>query len=170
MRNGVQKVAGAVQRVDDPAVRSVRPFQRAAFFLQKTVAGADFQQIFAQSLFGIQIGRRSKIRGAFFGNLQFFQFSEIAGQSASGLLHRLNHDVQIGGQSRNKAVLPGFAVLFDGIRLSDGKGRSLNMSGFFGFFLKKRNGPFFDFGFSLLNFPFRRPVFRHGFAHRRFPK
>src|SRR5439155_19670806 len=64
MRDAVEKIGRAVERVDDPAVMRVAAFAGAAFLEQEAVAGAGAQQLGAQRPLGPQISGRDKIAGA----------------------------------------------------------------------------------------------------------
>src|SRR6185437_12270812 len=85
VRNAVQEIGGAVERIDDPCVRSVGAFAAAAFLAEKAVAGARFDQFLIERFFRAPVGGGNEIRGALERDLQLFQFAEIALERARSL-------------------------------------------------------------------------------------
>jgi len=57
MRNAVQKIQCAVERIDDPAVRFVAAFARAAFLAEKAIAWSRKLEFLAQTLRGAAVRR-----------------------------------------------------------------------------------------------------------------
>ena len=64
MRNAVQEIRRAVERIDDPGVGLVVARLVAAFLAEKAVAGASLGQFGAQDIFGSPVGRADEIRRA----------------------------------------------------------------------------------------------------------
>src|SRR5581483_1782285 len=56
MRDAVQEIGGAVERVDDQAMRLVGAFVAAAFLAEKAVAGPRMAELLAQDFLGATIG------------------------------------------------------------------------------------------------------------------
>ncbi len=56
MRNAVQEIGCAVERVDDPGVGLVGAFVAAAFFAEKAIARPRARQLVAQDLLGAAVG------------------------------------------------------------------------------------------------------------------
>src|ERR1035437_1496473 len=52
LRNAVQEIGGAVERIDDPAMRLVGALALASFFTQKAVTGPRLAQLGEQRLLG----------------------------------------------------------------------------------------------------------------------
>ena len=84
-RNAVQEVAGAVERVDDPAVGLVRALDHAALLHQEAVARAGLGQLPVQRLLGAVVGAGGEVGRALDGDLQLLQLAEVARQPAAGL-------------------------------------------------------------------------------------
>ena len=93
MRDPVQEIGGAVERVDDPAVVWIGSFGRALFLEQQTIAGAGAQQLGLQCALGAQIGGRDEIARALDRDLQLLDFAEIAVEGAGRLERGVGHDV-----------------------------------------------------------------------------
>ncbi len=58
MRNAVQEVGGAVERIDDPDIGLVGAFARAAFLADEAVAGPRLGQFLVKRLLGALVGER----------------------------------------------------------------------------------------------------------------
>src|ERR1022692_100480 len=97
LRNAVQKIGGAVERVDDPAVRLVGALARTSFLAEKAVTGPRLGELLVQRLLGAAIGGRDEIRRALERDLQLLQFAEIALERARGLARGGDHHVEQGG-------------------------------------------------------------------------
>jgi len=82
MRNAVQEICCAVQWVNNETVGFIRAFYLAAFFEQEAISGTSFGEHFNNRFFGHFIRARDEISWAFAGDLQMFDFVEIAQQSA----------------------------------------------------------------------------------------
>jgi hypothetical protein len=65
MRQAVQEIRCAVQRIDDPAAGGVGPLDLVAFLGQPAVIGARCGQLFADDLLGPCIGARDEIAAPF---------------------------------------------------------------------------------------------------------
>ena len=65
MRDAVEEVGGAVERVDDPAVLGILAGHLAALLHEEGVAGAGPRQLGADDLLGLAIGRLTKSAGPF---------------------------------------------------------------------------------------------------------
>src|SRR5262249_19144020 len=72
-RDAMQKIASAVERVDDPAVCLVRAFDRAALLHEEAVAWPGFGQLPVERLLGTVIGAAGKVGGALDRHLQLLQ-------------------------------------------------------------------------------------------------
>jgi hypothetical protein len=95
-RQPVQEVGGAVERVDDPAVRLVGALDVAALLHDETVAGARPGELAKERLLGAVIGGRDKVAGALDGHLQLLDLAEVARQAAAGLARGGDHHVHEG--------------------------------------------------------------------------
>ena len=60
LRNAVQEIGGAVERIDDPAVRLVGALALAAFLAEKAVTGPRLAQFGEQRLLGAAVGGRRR--------------------------------------------------------------------------------------------------------------
>ena len=94
MRNRMEEVGGAVERIDDPAMALVGAGMRTAFFAQKTIVGPCFNEFRANDRLGSMIGRADEIARAFHRDLEMLDLAEIALKATAGAVRRLNHDVE----------------------------------------------------------------------------
>ncbi len=97
MRNAVQKIGRAVERIDDPAMGFVGAFVRAAFLAEEAVIGPRLGELFAHDLLGALVGGGDEIARPLQRNLQLLDLAEIALEAAPGAMRRLDHDVEDGG-------------------------------------------------------------------------
>ena len=96
VRNAVQEVGGAVERIDDPDIGLVGAFARAAFLADEAVAGAGLGQFVIERLFGALVGEGDEVCRTFQRNLQILDLAEIALQVAAGAARGFHHDVEKG--------------------------------------------------------------------------
>ena len=99
MRNAVQEVGGAVERIDDPAIGLVGAFNDAALFHHEAVAGARLGEFFEQRLLGFDVGGGDEIARPLARDLQILDLAEIARQRARRLARGGDHHVHQGGES-----------------------------------------------------------------------
>src|SRR5262244_268397 len=97
VRNSVQKIQRAVERIDDPAVSLVAAFARATLLAQKTVAGTRMLELVAQDFLGAQVGGGDEIGRPLERGLQMLDLAEIALERAARLARGLDHHVEEGG-------------------------------------------------------------------------
>ena len=97
VRNAVQEIGRAVERVDDPAMGLVAAFVRAAFLAEEAVIGPRLGELFAHDLLGALVGRGDEIARALERDLQLLDLAEIALEAAAGAVRRFDHDVEDGG-------------------------------------------------------------------------
>ena len=93
LRNAVQEIRGAVERIDDPGVGAVGALVLAAFFAEEAVARAGLGEFGAKCFLGLAIGGGDEIARALERDLEIFDLAEVALQCARGLARRGNHDV-----------------------------------------------------------------------------
>ena len=93
----VQKIGGAVQGIDDPAMAFVWPFNGPFLFHHEAIAWPRLRQFLEQDLFGFVVRFGHEVRRAFFRDLQLFDFAEIARQVTRRLAGRGDHDIHYGG-------------------------------------------------------------------------
>jgi len=86
--NGVEKIRCTVEGIDDETVRFVGPFDGAPLLDQESIAWPGARQLLDQNPFGAFIGHRNEVAGTFQGNLQMFDFAEIANERAPRLARR----------------------------------------------------------------------------------
>ena len=106
----MQKIGGAIERIDDPAVGLVAPLAPAAFLAEKTVAGPRFFEVGVKHFLGALVGQRDEIRRTLQRHLQVLDLAEIAFQAAAGAARGLDHDVNEGGMQHEG----GFVLALDG--------------------------------------------------------
>src|SRR6266702_196735 len=97
LRDAVQEVGGAVERIDDPGVALVAALAHAAFLADEAVTGPRLGEILVEDLFGALVGERDEIRRPLQRDLQMLDLAEIALEAAAGAARRLDHDVDSGG-------------------------------------------------------------------------
>ena len=97
LRNAVEEVGGAVERVDDPAMGLVGTVLATALLAEKAVAGPRLGEFGAQDLLGAVISRGDEIGGTLHGDLQVLHLAEVALEAATGLARGRDHDVEKGG-------------------------------------------------------------------------
>src|SRR5262249_46523635 len=94
MRNAVQKIQGAVERIDNPGVGLVGTLMPAGFLAEETIAGPRLRQLVAQDLLGTVVGGRNEIPRPFERHLQMLDLAEVALEPARRLLRSLEHHVE----------------------------------------------------------------------------
>ena len=94
MRNAVQEVGGAVERIDDPAMALVGAGAGAAFLAEEAVFGPGLGQFLVNDLFGAPIGGGDEIARALQRDLKVLDLAEIALETAAGTARRLEHDIE----------------------------------------------------------------------------
>ncbi|CEG09415.1 hypothetical protein BN961_02841 [Afipia felis] len=99
LRNAVQEVRGAVERVDDPCVALVGALAGAAFLAEEAIAGARLDEVVVEHLLGAAVGRRDEIGGSLQRHLKIFDFTQVALEAAAGAARGLDHDVDEGGMN-----------------------------------------------------------------------
>ena len=83
MRNTVQEIGGAVQRIDDPLIIVVAVLF-AAFLGQNAVVGIGLAQGLNNFLFGLHIRFTDEVVALFGGDAQPFEVIEVTEQDAAG--------------------------------------------------------------------------------------
>src|ERR1700687_3838546 len=109
LRNAVQKIGGAVERIDDPGVALVGALALAAFLADKAVTGPRLGKFGQQRLLGAAVGGGDEITRTFERDLQLLQFAEIAFERARGLARGGDHDVQESGVLHGFSLYPSLA-------------------------------------------------------------
>ena len=94
MRDAVQEIGGAVERIDDPAMRPVGADMGAAFLAEKAVIRPRLGELLAQDRFGAVIGGGDEIARPFHRHLQVLDLAEIALEAAPGPERGLDHDIE----------------------------------------------------------------------------
>ena len=102
VRNAVQEVGGAVERIDDPHIGLVGALARAAFLADEAVAGPGLGQFVVERLLRALVGRGDEIRRTFQRDLQILDLAEIALQRAAGAARGFHHDVEKGGMQHRR--------------------------------------------------------------------
>src|SRR6266851_7859236 len=105
LRNAVQEVGRAVERVDDPAMRLVGALLTAAFLADEAVTGARLGKLAAENLLGAPIRRRDEIGGSLERDLQVLDLAEIPLEAARGLAGGSDHDVDESGMEHLRPVV-----------------------------------------------------------------
>ena len=92
MRQAVQEVGGAVERIDVPAMARVGALDDAALLHDEAVAGARLFQRVAQDLLRLAVGGGDEVARALARDLQVLDLAEIALEGARRLHHGIGHD------------------------------------------------------------------------------
>ena len=96
LRDAVQEVGGAVERIDDPGVALVLAFAGAAFFADEAVTRARLGEVGVQHLLGAPVGHGDEIGRSLQRHLEMFDLAEVALEAAAGAARGLDHDVDDG--------------------------------------------------------------------------
>ena len=115
--NTVEKIRGAIERIDDPVMRLVGAFALAAFLTEKAVTGPRLHQFRVQCFLGAAVGGRHEIAGTLQRNLQFLQLAKVAFKRARGLARGGDHDVKQSGGLHDACGLPVMARVVKGGRV-----------------------------------------------------
>ena len=112
MRDAVQEIGRAVERIDDPAMMRVAALGGAAFLEQQAIAGAGPRQFVLQRALGSEVGGRDEFARPLDRDLQLLDLAEIADQAArrfqSGVRHHIDHRraYRHGGSAPDSCVAP----------------------------------------------------------------
>ena len=96
VRNAVQEVGGAVERVDDPGVALVVALAGAAFLADKAITRPCLGEVCVQHLLGTPVGHGDEIGGPLQRHLKVFDLAEVALETAAGAARGFDHDVDKG--------------------------------------------------------------------------
>jgi len=83
LRDAVQEVGGAVERIDDPGVALVAALAGAALFADEAVAGPCLGEILVDDLLGALVGERDEIGRPLQRDLEMLDLAEIALEAAA---------------------------------------------------------------------------------------
>ena len=97
LRNAVEEIGGAVERIDDPGLRRVAAVMLAAFLAEETVARPRLGQLLAQNLFRLSVGGGDEIAGPFSETCRFSHFAEVALEPARRPSRGFDHDIEKSG-------------------------------------------------------------------------
>ena len=104
MRDAVQEIGGAIERIDDPAVAPIGAGVRAAFLAEEAIVGPRLGEFLAHDLLGAAVGGGDEIARALDRHLQLLDLAEVALEASPGAMRRLDHDVENGGMQHAIAV------------------------------------------------------------------
>ena len=97
VRQAVQEVGGAVERIDDPAIVRRAAGLDAALLHDEAVVGPAALQLLLDHLLGAAVGGRDEVARPLDRDLQLLDLAEIAGEQARGLGGGADHDLETGG-------------------------------------------------------------------------
>jgi len=109
VRNPVQEVHGAVERIDNPGVGLVAALAPAPFLANETVTRSRQIELLAQDLFSAAVGGGDEISRPLERYLQLLDLAEVALEGPPGLARGLDHDVEEGGTEHIVCGLPATA-------------------------------------------------------------
>ena len=104
MRDAVQEIGGAVERIDDPAMALVGAGAGAAFLAEKAVGRPRLGQFLVDDLLGAAVGGGDEIARPLERHLQMLDLAEIALEAAPGTARGLDHDIEHGGMQHGGPV------------------------------------------------------------------
>ena len=104
MRNAVQEIGGAVERIDDPAMALVGAGTRAAFLAEKAIGRPRLGEFLVDDLLGAAVGGGDEIARPLERHLQMLDLAEIALEAAPGTARGLDHDIEHGGMQHGGPV------------------------------------------------------------------
>ena len=96
LRDAVQEVGGAVERIDDPGVALVGAFAAAAFLADEAVARPRLGEVLVQHFLGALVGLGDEVRRPLQRHLQMLDLAEVALEAAAGAARGFHHDVDKG--------------------------------------------------------------------------
>ena len=96
MRDAVEEVGGAVERIDDPGVGLVIAHAGAAFLADEAVTRTRLGEIGVKHFLGAPVGHGDEIGGPLQRYLQILDLAEVALETAAGAARRFDHDVDSG--------------------------------------------------------------------------
>ena len=94
----MQKVAGAIKRVDDEAGFALCPCDFAAFFHQEAPVGTRDFQFAEDRIFCALVSLRHKVCRSLLRNLQMFDFAKVTAQFATRFTGSFFHNGQQTGK------------------------------------------------------------------------
>ena len=97
LRNAVQKIGGAVERIDDPAMALVGALALPAFFAEKAIARARLGELLIERFLGAAVGGADEIGRTFERDLQLLKLAEVALERTRGLARGGDHHVEQSG-------------------------------------------------------------------------
>src|SRR3984957_11167470 len=93
LRDAVQEIGGAVERIDDPGVALVGAFARAPFLADEAVTPPRLGEVVVQHLLGALVGQGDEIRRPLQRHLEIFHLAEVTLEAAAGAARGFDHDV-----------------------------------------------------------------------------
>ena len=97
MRDAVQEIGGAVERIDDPAVGLVGAVADAAFLAEEAVIRPRLGKFLAHDFLGAAVGGGDEVARPLDRDLEVLDLAEVALEAAAGAVRGLDHDVEDGG-------------------------------------------------------------------------
>ena len=97
MGNPVKKVQGAVERIDDPAMRSVAALSQPTLLAQKAVAWTRLFKRFTQDFLGPPIGRGCEICRPLRDTCRCSTSPKSPAEGAARLVGGFDHHIEKGG-------------------------------------------------------------------------
>jgi hypothetical protein len=92
----VEKIRGAIERIDDPGVRLVSAFTVTTFLTEESVTGPRLHQLRVQRFLGAAVRGRNEIARALQRDLQLLKLAKVAFERARGFARGGHHDVEQG--------------------------------------------------------------------------
>ena len=92
MRDAVEEIAGAIERIDDPARLALGAGDVAAFLKAEPPVGARREQFVVKGAFGVAVGLRDEVRRPLAADLKVLDLAEITPQPPACLARGLFHD------------------------------------------------------------------------------
>ena len=96
MRDAVQEIRGAVERIDDPGVGLVIAHARAAFLADEAITWSRLGEVGVEHLLGAPVCHGNEIGGSLQRHLKILDLAEVALETAAGAARRFDHDVDSG--------------------------------------------------------------------------
>src|SRR5262249_50098012 len=96
MRNAVEGIGCAVERVDQPAVMRGAARLRSGLFEEEAVTRAGFGELGTKDLLGFEVGGGDELARSLDRDLQLLDLAEVADEATRRLERRAGHDVDEG--------------------------------------------------------------------------
>src|SRR5581483_5846977 len=97
LRNAVQEIRRAVERIDDPEMGAIAALDAAAFLAEEAIARPRLGQFLAQDFFGALVRSGDEVGRPLHRYLELLHLAEVAFERAAGKPRGFDHHIEQGG-------------------------------------------------------------------------